>query len=99
LWGSHRWGKSVGYLNKPCRVSPGSTSFSFPQTKHIKAPQIMTDTKDDSHRFSASSHLENLPDERMPSVGDLKPVIEEDDVDNPQVRTSEWFKRGTRDAH
>lgn len=47
----------------------------------------MTDSKDDPNRFSASSHLENMPaDERGPSVGDLKPVIDEDDMNDPQVR-------------
>ncbi|KAJ6090308.1 hypothetical protein N7486_009123 [Penicillium sp. IBT 16267x] len=45
----------------------------------------MTDTKDDSERFTASSHLENMPaDERGLSAGDLKPVIDDEDMNNPQ---------------
>lgn len=47
----------------------------------------MTDSKDNPNRLSASSHLENMPaDERGPSVGDEKPVIDDYDVNNPQVR-------------
>lgn len=61
----------------------------------------MTDTKDDSHRFSASSHLEHMPaDDRGPSVGDLKPVIEDDDANNPKVREyPQWYKHKSMYTH